>query len=57
MPTIEELGYSVGFVGEMWSVIKPDGSHAAAIDSDICSDDDLQTAFGGLHPEWHADLA
>lgn len=50
--TLEDLGYTVGFVGETWSVIRADGSHAPAIDSDVNGSDTTETAFGGLAPEW-----
>jgi hypothetical protein len=50
--TLEDLGYRVGFVGEDWCVIRPDGSYAVAIDSDVSASCDLESAFGGLEPEW-----
>ncbi len=50
--TIDELGFSVGFVGQDWCVIRPDGSHAVAIDSDVNGSDDLNNAFGGMEPDY-----
>lgn len=49
---IGKLGWSVGFVGENWCVIRPDGFSAIAIDSDVCEADCLGSSFAEDEPFW-----
>ena len=50
--TLADLDYRVGYVGEYWAVIRPNGSWSPAIDSDVNTTDTIESAFGGFEPDW-----